>query len=726
MLDFKGLNQTLLSRASEVLSVWLPGGRVQGNEYSCGDLSGSEGDSLKVNINKGVWQDFATGEKGADLISLYAAIENLKPGEAAKKLAASTGFNLKGNAAIPAKLSEPKENDLVAPPDDVVPETNHKTLGWPTHTWTYTSPEGAPLFYVCRYTRPDGKKEFRPFSWSNKTERFVNRAWPSPRPIYGLDLLNQDPKAPILIVEGEKAADAARQFIKSYLVVTWPNGGKSVDMADWTPLEGRRVLIWPDADAEGIKTGDSLARILIKICHEVKLLDVKGEPDGWDAADSGFDMPKFIEWAKPRASIYTGHAVKKVEEQEPPTSLQALTAAFPHKGKASMPLGTIENLQYVLDNFGIIARYNVISKEDEVIIPTASFTSDNRANASLAWITSLCSKLQMPTGNVDNYLGYLTSQNLYNPVTTWITSKPWDKTSRLQDLYKTVTALNELVAPEILFLKEALMKRWLISAVAAAFRPDGVSAQGVLVFQGLQNLGKTSWFKSLVPQHMKLTADGIRLDPSDRDSVKQAVSFWLVELGELDATFRKSDVAQLKSFLTRDKDILRRAFARKESEYDRRTVFFGSVNPHQFLHDNTGNKRFWTVECEKIDHKHSVNMQQLWAEVHELYEKGESWYLTEEENKLLNSHNESFLSKDEVEEKIATHLNWELESEKWMWKTASQALEDLGMLRLTHGEVKKASQELFNRNGGRRRKSHGIMKLLCPPLILKSPFPPIN
>ena len=43
--------------------------------------------------------------------------------------------------------------------------------------------------------------------------------------------------------------------------------------------------------------------------------------------------------------------------------------------------------------------------------------------------------------------------------------------------------------------------------------------------------------------------DGITLNPSDKDSVMQCVRNWIVELGELDATFRKSDIASLKSFI---------------------------------------------------------------------------------------------------------------------------------------------------------------------------------
>src|SRR5690606_9294822 len=130
-------------------------------------------------------------------------------------------------------------------------------------------------------------------------------------------------------------------------------------------------------------------------------------------------------------------------------------------------------------------------------------------------------------------------------VVEWVQSKPWDGVSRVQDLYDTVQAKDEWVEPDTKQLKETLIKRWMISAIAAAFSPNGVSAEGMLVFQGSQSLGKTSWLKSLTPPGLELTKDGMLLRPDDKDSVKQVNSFWIVELGELDSTFRRSDLAQL-------------------------------------------------------------------------------------------------------------------------------------------------------------------------------------
>jgi putative DNA primase/helicase len=196
------------------------------------------------------------------------------------------------------------------------------------------------------------------------------------------------------------------------------------------------------------------------------------------------------------------------------------------------------------------------------------------------------------------------------------------------------------------------MKKWMLSAIAAAFSPNGSAGSGILVLQGAQYMGKTKWFKDLVPSELEIAKDGMMLDPKDKDSVYQCVTNWLVELGEVDATFRKADIAHLKAFLTKDTDVLRLAYSRKTSEFARRTVFFASVNQEDYLNDPTGNRRFWTIECESIHHSHNLPMQQIWAEFYELYKKGEGHHLTHEELQQLNKRNEDFQAKDPFEDMV--------------------------------------------------------------------------
>ncbi|MEO6747928.1 MAG: VapE domain-containing protein, partial [Caldimonas sp.] len=167
-----------------------------------------------------------------------------------------------------------------------------------------------------------------------------------------------------------------------------------------------------------------------------------------------------------------------------------------------------------------------------------------------------------------------------NPVADWIRSKPWDKHDRLEDVYATLVHWEDYPAA----LKKTLMHRWLLSATAAALQPIGFRTRGVLTLQGPQSIGKTAWTKSLVSDlalsHQVVKLDH-HMDPHNKDSLLTAITHWIVEIGELDSSFKK-DVAKFKGFLTQEQDKVRRPYAKVDSEYARRTVFCATVN-HEVL-----------------------------------------------------------------------------------------------------------------------------------------------
>lgn len=375
------------------------------------------------------------------------------------------------------------------------------------------------------------------------------------------------------------------------------------------------------------------------------------------------------------------------------------------KGK---PLNHHENLADVAKRLGVNLRYNVIKKSSEILIPGQRFSIDNRENATLAWLKSMCSMFSFPLGNIDSFVTLLCDQNQYNPVATWILSKPWDGVSRIQDLLDTITTSGNVE------LKNVLVRRWLISAVAAAFSVNGISARGVLVLQGAQGLGKTSWLRSLAPESLEVIADGLTLKPDDKDSVKICVSNWIVELGELDATFKKSDIAQLKSFITKNHDVIRLAYAPKESTFARRTVLFGSVNQAEFLNDPTGNTRFWTIACSNINYDHGLDMQQVWAELYTHFQAGEEYHLTEGETRLLNESNDSHTTVEPVEQRLLKELPWDAPEDEWEWQQALEILQDCGLDNPTQADSRNASTFIRKRNGDRTKKSNGKRLLFAP------------
>jgi len=347
---------------------------------------------------------------------------------------------------------------------------------------------------------------------------------------------------------------------------------------------------------------------------------------------------------------------------------------WPHATDSGKPLSTLANFRRLLANYGIHPRYNLVGKRDESLVPGLSVTRDNADNATLAHITSLAHMNRLPVGELGQYMLAVADENAYNPVLQWIESKPWDGVDRLTDLLDGV-AVSEQFDYE---LKDTLITRWLVSAVAAIAKPSGFHARGVLVFTGPQGIGKTSWLRNLLPEQLgEYFREGAILDPADKDSVTGAVSNWIVEIGELDATFRKADIARLKAFVTAGEDRIRKPYARAESMMPRRTVFCASVNDAQFLVDPTGNSRFWTVEVTALDFEApSEDLQQLWAQVLALYEAGEQWWLTPDEETRLAASNSDFEQADPLEELFLA--TYDMDSMERQRSTASEILKVLG------------------------------------------------
>jgi hypothetical protein len=117
-------------------------------------------------------------------------------------------------------------------------------------------------------------------------------AFPEPRPLYGLDRLAARPEATVLLVEGEKCADAGHAELQDLVVVSWPGGGKAVPKVDFLPLAGRKVMTWADADEPGAQAMAAARERLRSLgCKlwDVELPPAGSKPKGWDIADAVMD-----------------------------------------------------------------------------------------------------------------------------------------------------------------------------------------------------------------------------------------------------------------------------------------------------------------------------------------------------------------------------------------------------------------------------------------------------
>ena len=165
-----------------------------------------------------------------------------------------------------------------------------------TARYAYRDEAGNLKGYVFRIEKADGSKITPPLAWCQNERGFKAWKWQGfekdNRTPYGIEKLSGEPGKPVLVVEGEKTADAAQKLLPDYHVLTWSGGAGSVGKTNWDCLAGKDVVIWPDNDAGSIKAAQTLQKILSSVNAEKGLHASAGIislpdtlPEKWDLAD---------------------------------------------------------------------------------------------------------------------------------------------------------------------------------------------------------------------------------------------------------------------------------------------------------------------------------------------------------------------------------------------------------------------------------------------------------
>jgi len=378
--------------------------------------------------------------------------------------------------------------------------------------------------------------------------------------------------------------------------------------------------------------------------------------------------------------------------------------SFPHqrlRKNCSLP-GTFENFKHIMVSYGVHIGYDMIKKDMPIKVPHLVTTIDNAKSATHSQVRSICALNDFPVTQINSNIVALGDLNAFNTVLQWIDSKKWDGVNRLPQFRATLTTTKEY--PED--FKTVVMDKWMTSAVAAAYDSD-FRARGVLTLSGPQGIGKTTWVNSLVNNaelRKGVVLTGHSLDANSRDSKMTALTKWITELGEVEATL-KNDLPAFKAFITNDMDVFRRPYAAEDSTLPRRTVFCASVNSQFFLKDPTGNSRFWTLRVDKVNYDHGLDMQQVFAQYKaEFYDKGASWWLTPEEEARLSVINREFETISPVQESLTTLIEQGKEKgRECVFMTATQLLKLIGIERANRSEVAEVHTVMAELVGASRK-----------------------
>lgn len=327
------------------------------------------------------------------------------------------------------------------------------------------------------------------------------------------------------------------------------------------------------------------------------------------------------------------------------------------RGRPSKEKLCLNSLEEWLTEHNITIRYNVMSKS-----PVTTGLDDMRVSSDMAEeFTSIylhdCLKFDFSCtrDNVQDLLGLIAARHEFNPILDLLAASPkWDGVDRLEIVY------NALHLHENDTLSRMLVRKWFIQAISLLYnnRSEPFGAEGVLVLNGPQRTGKTSflrkmflhdlrdgYLKDIFSYGVNLFKEGAILG-NDRDSIAQNTTAWCVELGELAATLKNSNEDFLKNFVTRFSDEYRVPYGRSYTSYSRRTSFAGTVNDPEFLGDPTGSRRWWVIPITQridLDALDALDKIQFWKQI-ETYsnEDRQSFRLSDEETEDLNGRNTVF------------------------------------------------------------------------------------
>lgn len=704
-LDFEGLASRLLAGARALVEEWLPGGKYRGHEYLIGNLSGEPGESLSINVNTGKWSDFASGEKGGDLISLYAAVKRIGQGAAAKELGA---LPLDPKPARPPRMTE-AERPIGRPPEDAKQpsfkfvDKDGLDYGKPTGTWAYKDVDGSLIGYIARYDPAGLKKQLIPWTWDKAKRRWRNWSFTKPRPLYGLELLAARPEARVLVVEGEKAADAARELLPAYVVVTWPGGCEALDHADLAPLLGRKVDLWPDADSSHVyPKGHAREKqvrdyrdqpgpaAMLKIagrlhgkCPELRVVHVADAGvDGWDLADAkaaGWDTKRTIEWARQRIKPYEPAPVvdlKKerakrqpdAEERDVPVSAYGVWEQLGLECTDRGPVANLSNVLRVLENHPELNKPAPLVRYDE--FHGKYFHRDGHEWADVdelqlaTWMQRACRFRKASSILVHQAAIVYAQRHKTNEPRDWMEALAWDGTPRIGTFFG-----DALGAKGTGYIAAASRNFW-IGMVARVYQP-GCRLRQVIVLEGKQNKGKSFALAKIGGPWYAEASESV----TSKDFFISIQGKLLIEIAELDA-FRRAELTRIKQVISAPIDRFRAPYARTAQDFPRRCVFVASTNEDVYLGDVTGGTRFLPVPTGEINLDYIEQARaQCFAEAVAAFKSGETWWIIPEA--AARNAQESRRQADEWEAIIA---NWLRElgpmiEEITMREVAKEALE---------------------------------------------------
>ena len=309
-------------------------------------------------------------------------------------------------------------------------------------------------------------------------------------------------------------------------------------------------------------------------------------------------------------------------------------------------------------------------------------------------------------------------KNSYHPIRDYLRRTTWDGIDRFPELFKVLGVQDEL--------EQTLIRKWFYQSAALPFNTlkSPIQPEGVLILQGNEGIGKTRFFRRMSVEPTWFTSLDKPMTTKNKDTLIEALSSWITEIGEIDQTFteRRSD---LKSFMTAEKDTIRKPYAREPTTRARTTSICGTTNKSEFLNDETGYRRWWVIHIsgniDLDDFATEKTLSQFWAQCYAANIRDPCCFrLTDSERKQLEALNQSVTEMLPAEDELRMHFDFNAPETEWQWmqtaalkKSVEYDVSQYSSITIGRALMKIAEEYPMIQ----RKKVKGNILWLIPPII---------
>jgi predicted P-loop ATPase len=262
--------------------------------------------------------------------------------------------------------------------------------------------------------------------------------------------------------------------------------------------------------------------------------------------------------------------------------------------------------------------------------------------------------MRQSLGDIRAAMSQVAHERSYHPVREYLGGLAWDGIGRLD------AVCEDILGAERTMLNQALVRRYLVSAVARAMVP-GCKVDTALILVGKTGLGKSSFFRILGSPWFIDTQFADIASPKAFMTLRSA---WIYEWAELEVMRRAEDINQVKAWISSPVDDYVAQYGHNSSQVPRSFVVAGTTESDEFLVDEKGNRRFLPLKIAMVDRAALRDQRdQLWAEAMSIYkawfdagakEEDTPWVLSDEESRELDAVHAEHQTSDSWSDVVVT------------------------------------------------------------------------